>query len=113
MKFDKRTITVIAASTAIGYVGDVIMISLAKKQPNKPFKIEFPKGKDALQLLVVGIVSGVAIDYAVQKIAKALQTDQEKSLLKLVEAELERIVSNERANKEPVAILWKDKLFAA
>lgn len=107
MKLDKRTITVIAASTAIGYVGDVLMISLAKKEKGKPFKIQFPKGKDALQLLAVGVVSGIVIDYAVQKIAQALQTKQEKTLLQLVETELQRIATNERVNKNPIAILWQ------
>lgn len=109
MALDKKTATVIIASTAIGYVGDVLTYSLG--QPG-PFKIKFPKGKEALQLLGLGLVSGLVIDFAVKKIEQSLQTEGEKKLQALLEVEKQRLAAGERKNQEPVAIVWNN-LFPA
>jgi hypothetical protein len=109
MEIDKKTVTVIVASTAIGYLGDVLTYSLG--QPGK-FKLTFPKGKEALQLLGLGLVSGLVIDYTVKKIEQSLQTEGEKKLQALLEIEKKRLAAGERKNQEPVAIVWNN-LFPA
>jgi hypothetical protein len=108
MKIDKRTVVVVTASTAIGYLGDVLMYSLAKKDDKKgaKFKIEFPKGKEAFQLLAVGFLSGVVIDYAVKKIEVAMQSDTEKKLQALLDAEKAKLAAGQNLNMDPVGIIW-------
>lgn len=109
MAIDKKTATVILASTAIGYIGDVLTYSLGK--PGK-FKLTFPKGKEALQLLGLGLVSGLVVDFTVKKIEESLLTEGEKKLQALIEIEKQRLAAGERQNQEPVAIVW-NKLFPA
>lgn len=106
MAIDKKTLTIVTASTAIGFIGDVIIYSLGESKGGK-FKIAFPKGMEAVKLLGLGIITGLVVDFAVKQVEKATQTAQEKMLADLVQAELERIQQGERKNLAPQAVLWK------
>lgn len=105
MSLNKNTLIIIAASTAIGFVGDVLTYSLGESRGGK-FKIFVPKGKALVQLLALGIVSGFVIDFAVKGIVDSLKSAEEKKLDKLVSDELQRIRTGEVAGKDPKQILW-------
>jgi H+/Cl- antiporter ClcA len=72
MKLDdkaKKTIAIVGTSALIGFLGDVVMYSFTKSE-NGPFKLQFPKGKALLQVVAVGIVTGIVVSYVVEKIEK-------------------------------------------
>lgn len=105
MAFDKTTLLIVAASTGVGFIGDVGTYSVAASRGGK-FKIAFPKGKDLALVLIMGIVGGFVIDWAVKKISRFVMSDAEKSLSDLFEAEVENIRSGKRQGVIPAAIEW-------
>jgi hypothetical protein len=86
----KRQGIVIASSTVIGFLGDVIMYSLATS-PKGKFKLQAPKGKALLQVLVIGFITGVIIDFVVEKIVYSQKPQHEKDIDKLVMTDLKLI----------------------
>lgn len=101
----KKTIIIVGSSTVIGFLGDVIMYSVAVSKGQK-FKVHFPKGKDLLQVVVVGFVTGLIDDAVVNSIVESQKKPQEKALDKLVKADIEKIEKGEIKAKTPIAIQW-------
>jgi hypothetical protein len=101
----KRTAVVVASSTAIGFLGDVIMYSLAKSE-GKGFKLHFPKGKELAQVVLVGFVTGLLIDVAVNQIIERQKPQYEKDLDKLVERDLKLIDEGKLDAVAPEKIDW-------
>ena len=101
----KKTIIIVGASTLIGFLGDIIMYSLATSKGQK-FKVNIPKGRALAQVIVVGFVTGVIVDYAVNIIIESQKSNAEKSLDKLAKQDLKRIESGDL--KETIAneIIW-------
>lgn len=105
MILNKRTIIVVGASTAIGFLGDVLTYSVAAKNTGT-FKIVIPKGKDLAAVLFLGIIGGFVIDYALKQIEESLKTAQEKELDKLLEGEKKKISLGNFLNKKPREVIW-------
>lgn len=107
MVINKRTVIVVGASTAIGFLGDVLTYSVAAKKDGA-FKVTIPKGKDLVSVLVLGIIGGFVIDYALKQIEESLKTPQEKALDNLVASEKQKIElqAGGFANKKPTGIIW-------
>ena len=103
MKFDKRTLTIVGASTAIGFIGDVLTYSVAASRGGS-FKVVVPKGKELFWVLILGVIGGFAIDYAVKQVEEGLKIDEEKFLDRLVSKEKEVIA--QYIGKKPTKILW-------
>jgi hypothetical protein len=103
---NKRTLIVVGASTAIGFLGDVMTYSVAASKGQAGFKFVIPKGKDLASVLLLGIVGGFIIDWSLKKIEESLKTDEEVKLDDLVEKEYERIESGELFNKTPQRVVW-------
>lgn len=105
MKVDKRTLIVVGGSVAIGFVGDLIIYSLAESKGQK-FKIHMPKGKQLFSLIALGIVTGLVLDFAVKKIEYAALSPEGKKLVDLVKKEEAKIASGELSGKTPRAVDW-------
>ena len=103
MKFDNRTLTIVGASTAIGFIGDVLTYSVAASRGGS-FKVVVPKGKELFWVLILGVIGGFAIDYAVKQVEEGLKIDEEKFLDRLVSKEKEVIA--QYIGKKPTKILW-------
>lgn len=101
----KKTIIIVGASTLIGFLGDVIMYSLATSK-GKSFKVNFPKGKALAQVVLVGFITGVIVDYAVNVIVESQKSDEEKSLDKIAKADLKKIESGVLKGKSANKIIW-------
>ena len=93
MAFDKKSLMVISASVAVGFLGDVIIYSLAESK-GKKFGIHFPKGVELVKLLALGIVTGIIIDFAVNKLAYAVMSKEERELLALIDKEKDKIAED-------------------
>lgn len=104
MKINKRTIIVVGASTAIGFLGDVLTYSVAAKK--EKFTIVLPKGKDLVSVLALGIIGGFIIDYALKQIEESLKTPQERELDKLVQSEKQKLETGGFLGKRPTSIIW-------
>ena len=104
MIINKRTIIVVGASTAIGFLGDVLTYSVAAKK--EKFKIILPKGKDLVSVLALGIFGGFIIDYALKQIEESLKTPQERELDKLVQSEKQKLETGGFVGKRPTSIIW-------
>ena len=102
---DKRTAIIVLASTAIGFLGDTLIYSLGQSA-GKKFSLHVPTGKSLFQLLALGIISGIAVDYSIRKIELALKQEEEKLLDQLVEKEKVKINTEVVKGKMPVAVLW-------
>ena len=87
----KKTIIIVGSSTAIGFLGDVIMYSVAISKGQK-FKI--------------GFVTGLIVDAVVNAIVESQKKPQEKALDKLVKSDLEKIDKGELKTPGPIAIKW-------
>jgi hypothetical protein len=107
MVINKRTVIVVGASTAIGFLGDVLTYSVAAKKDGV-FKVTIPKGKDLVSVLVLGIIGGFIIDYALKQIEESLKTPQEKALDDLVASEKQKIElqAGGFTDKRPTGIIW-------
>lgn len=101
----KKTIIIVGASTIIGFLGDVIMYSLATSKGQK-FKVNFPKGLALTQVIVVGFVTGIIVDYAVNTIIESQKTTSEKSLDKIAKEDLQRIEVGDIKEKIATKIIW-------
>lgn len=97
----KKTIIIVGSSTAIGFLGDVIMYSLATSKGGK-FKIHFPTGKDLVQVLFVGFITGLVVN----AIVESQKSVQEKELDKIVKADLEKIEAGKLKTTGPIKINW-------
>ena len=102
---NKKTAIIIGASTAVGFIGDVMTYSVAASKGGK-FRIAVPKGRDLVNVLVLGIVGGFILDYALKGIENALKTKEEKLLDDLVEKEKVKIEQGQIVNKNPREIIW-------
>lgn len=103
MKFDKRTLTIVGASTAIGFIGDVLTYSVAASRGGS-FKVVVPKGKELFWVLILGVIGGFVIDAAVKYVEESLKIDEEKFLDELVTKEKEIIA--QYIGKKPTKIVW-------
>lgn len=105
MNKTSRTAIIVASSSAIAIIGDVITYSLGASKGGK-FRIAFPKGKDLLGFLAIGIVSGIAVDLAIRAIESRIKTDEEKRLEALIEEEIKKLNAGAYEGKKPTNILW-------
>ena len=105
-KRTKNTLIIVGASTAIGFLGDVIMYSVAASK-GKSFKIEMPRGKELAQVLIIGIVTGVIVDFAVNQIVKATKSKEQLALEELVDKDVAKLEKGELKTAGPERILWK------
>jgi len=106
MKLENRNkAIIIGTSTIIGFLGDISMYSIAASK-GKKFKIHFPEGKALLQVIAIGVVTGVLIDVAMNKIVQSLALEEEKELDKLVKNEKSRIYAGEIIGLSPQEVIW-------
>ena len=103
---NKRTIIVVGASTAIGFIGDVMTYSVAASKGQQGFKFVVPKGKDLASVLLLGIVGGFIIDWTLKQIENSLKSDEERQLDELVDREREKIEKGQIFGKTPKEIVW-------
>lgn len=101
----KQQLVMITATTSIAFAMDVIIYNSASKE--KGFKL--PSAKESLQILVVGIVMGLAIDYSLNKIKRSIQTKVENEIDDLADKEVKNIQTNpiEYKDKNPVKIQYE------
>jgi len=104
-KGQQKTAIIVGASVAIGFLGDLVMYSLAVSKGSK-FKIHVPKGKDLFQVLAIGFVTGLIIDKSISLIENKLKSEQEKTLDSLVAQDLKKVESGELSDSLPVQISW-------
>jgi len=104
---EKRTLIVVGASTAIGFVGDVATYSVAASKGGGAFRIVIPKGKDLAAVLFLGIVGGFVIDYSLKLIEEAMKTREEKLLDQLFGEEKRKLAEQQTLiGKTPKQIVW-------
>ncbi len=103
---NKRTIIVVGASTAIGFLGDVMTYSVAASKGGGKFRFVIPKGKDLVSVLFLGIVGGFVIDWTLKQIEEGLKTEEEKKLDELVQKEKDKIEKGQIFGKTPTTVIW-------
>ena len=105
IKIRKQQLIMMGATTTIAFAMDVIIYNSAKKEGG--FKL--PSAKDSLQILIVGIVMGLAIDFSLNKIKRSLQNEVENEIDDLTEKEVKKIQENptEYKGKTPVKIQYE------
>lgn len=101
----KRTLIVVGASTAIGFLGDIMTYSVAASKGG-PMRVVSPRGKELLAVILLGIVGGFIIDYTLKAIEHSLKSEEELSLDDLVEKERKKIILGEIKNEIPSKVLW-------
>ena len=101
----KNQLIVIGTATAIGFIQDSMMYSIAMSQGQK-FKFQIPKGKELAKVLIIGALTGLVIDFAVTQISNNLKAQEEKELDKLVKKEKKRIYEGEVKGQTPEQVLW-------
>jgi len=106
---NKQTVIIITASTALGFIGDVLTYSIAASKQDG-FKLHVPKGKDLALVLISGIVGGYLIDLAVKKISRAASTEAENSLDDAVDSAKAKIAKGELASNMVPTIVWMPKV---
>lgn len=90
---------------AFEFLADSAIYSVAKSKGTGSFKFRIAKGKDAVNILLFGLISGLAIDYLVRKIEESQKTVAEKELEALAEEEREKMLA-ETDGKTPVGVIW-------
>jgi hypothetical protein len=100
----KNQLIVVGTATGIGFLQDAIMYSIAVSKGGK-FRFQIPKGKQLAQVLIVGALTGLIIDFAVTQISNSLKMQEEKELDKLVKAEKNRIYSGEVKGQSPEEVV--------
>ncbi len=105
MAFDKKTAIVLGASVVAGFLGDVIIYSLAASK-GKRFGLHMPKGMQLVNLIAVGVLTGFAIDFSLRYVQSALETPQEKELASLLDTEEQKIQAGAVAGKHPTGVIW-------
>lgn len=103
---EKRTLIVVGASTAIGFVGDVATYSVAASKGGGAFRLVIPKGKDLAAVLFLGIVGGFVIDYSLKLIEDAMKTPEEKMLDDLFGEEKRKLAKGQLVGRKPTNVIW-------
>ena len=103
---EKRTLIVVGASTAIGFVGDVATYSVAASKGGGAFRLVIPKGKDLAAVLFLGIVGGFVIDYSLKLIEDAMKTPEEKMLDDLFGEEKRKLSKGQLVGRKPTNVVW-------
>lgn len=106
MTIDRQTVVVVIAATALGFLGDTLVYSIAQSKGGK-FRLAVPKGMEAVKLLLVGAITGFAIDFAVKRVEYTLMSDAEKKLDEIAALEKEKIRAGGRKNQLPTEIIYK------
>jgi len=101
----KNQIAVVGTSTVVGFVGDVVMYSIAESK-GKKFAIHFPKGKALFQVVALGFVTGLIIDYVVKQVTESVKVEEEKKLDKLVAEEKSMIYEGQIKGQNPERVIW-------
>lgn len=101
-----KTAMVIGVSTGVGFLGDVLMFSLAKSKGGK-FRLHFPKGMELVQVLILGAITGVAIDFVVRQVENAVKDDVEKKIEQIAEQEKEKYYAGQVGGL-PIAMRWSN-----
>lgn len=101
----KNKAIIIGTSTAVGFFGDVLMYSIAASK-GKKFRVHIPKGKELLQVVLIGAITGVVIDLVMNRVMQTVALEEEKELDKLVKQEKEKIYAGEIKNQTPRQIIW-------
>lgn len=100
-----RTAVIVGSSIVVGFVGDLMIYSLAESK-GKKFGIHMPKKWALFQLVALGIITGFAIDYAVKKIEVSMMSKEDKALADLVKREQEKIDAGQVMGKIPTEVVW-------
>ena len=106
MKLDKTTAVIISSTMAVEFVFDTLLHSLASSRGGK-FKFEIPRGKELRNLLIIGFISGLALDFILHQVEKSQMNELEKKLDKLVEKEKKKISAGLVAGLKPLKINYK------
>jgi len=106
---DKKTAIVIGAAMTFGFLADVVQYSMGKSKGG-PFRLYFPTGHGLRTILAVVIVEAIAIDFAMNKLDKALATKEENDLKELAKTEAEKLKLNPELKGNP-AIVWIPKII--
>lgn len=101
----QRTLIVVGASTAVGFLGDVATYSVAASK-GQSFRIVVPKGKELFQVLLLGVIGGFLLDYAAKLVEDAVKTPEERALDNLVAGEKEKIYAGQILNQTPTKVDW-------
>lgn len=107
MKFDAKTGIVLASSTIVGLVGDVLIYSLAESK-GKKFGVHVPNGWALVNLIVLGITTGLVIDTTLRQIEDIITSKQEKQLEAIVNTEKEKISAGEHKGQVPTGVTWQN-----
>lgn len=103
--FTKQTVIMMTATTSIAFAMDLIIYNSAKGG-----KFGLPKKSEMLQILVVGVVMGFMIDFTLEKIKHAVQSDTENAIDELIEKEKENLKNHpETKGKTPISISYLGK----
>lgn len=105
MKVDRNTVILVAVTMGVEFIFDTAIHSLAASKGGK-FKLQLPKGKHLRNLVVVGVVSGLVLDYVLKQVHESQKTTLEKRLDKIVQDEKERIARGEREGMLPKEIRY-------
>ena len=92
MKLDKTTAVIISSTMAVEFVFDTLLHSVAVADGG-PFKFVIPRGKELRNLLIIGFISGLALDFILHQVEKSQMNELEKKLDKLVEREKKKILA--------------------
>lgn len=102
---NKQTVILVIVSTGLGFIGDVLTYSITESK-GKTFGVHVPKGKELFQVLALGILSGIALDYVAKKVQLAIMTVEEREFADLVEKEQAAIGAGQRTGKMPKQVIW-------
>lgn len=102
---NQKTAVILGSSVVVGFLGDVMIYSLSESK-GKKFGIHMPKGWALVNLLALGIATGLVVDFSIRKIQDIVTSKQEKDLDKLVEKEKTKIDSGAVAGKAPSEVVW-------
>jgi len=105
----QRQIFVVATTTGVGFLGNVLSYSLKlptnTKHSAKDFKFVFPKGVELFYVLSIGFVAGLVINKGLEFIENRFKTNEEKLLEEALAQEEEKVIAGQVLGKKPV-ITW-------
>ena len=101
----KRTLIVIGTVTAVEFLTDVTMYSYGASGKGS-FKFRMPVGKDLFMVIAAGIITGIILDFVINKFVESQKTAQEKALDKIIAADLAKLEAGELKTAGPVKIQW-------
>lgn len=109
MNSNNRQIFVVATTTTVGFLGNVLSYSIKlptnTKHSVQDFKFVFPKGIELFYVLSIGFIAGLVINKGLEKIENHFKTNEEKLLSEALEKESEKAVAGLVKGKKPV-ISW-------